>query len=63
MNAAHKNEATTSQTHHNERLKDLLLNHTYNRQSKAVGNKPSAHQLDSRIEAEYQMEAVFRNLF
>ncbi len=63
MKAVHKNEATTIETHHNQRLKELLLSRTYNNESKTTDHKAPLHQLDSRIEAEYQMESVFRNLF
>ena len=63
MKAAHKIEASTTDTHNNLHLKNLLLNPAYKSQHKAAESKSPAQQLDSRIEAEYQMEAVFRSLF
>lgn len=63
MKSAHKIDTTLQHTRHIERLKELLLSRKYSSQSNTALPRVALQPIVSRIEAEYQMETVFRNLF
>jgi len=51
--------ATNQQPSH---LESLLLDKTYTKNYSGKENCKTAQQMDSRIEAEYQLEKIFKNM-
>ena len=63
MVAANKIEPGFNTQQHSTRLGRLLLDLNYKKQNLTVDNKSSIENNQSRIEAEYQMEEIFKCLF
>ena len=63
MVAAKKVEHIPQANQHAARLESLLLNLNYKKNNSSNKHKHTTQGLYSRIEAEYQMERMFMNLF
>jgi len=63
MVAAKKIDAGFYTPQHSTRLNSLLLDINYKKNNSTIHNKASVETNLSRIEAEYQMEEIFKSLF
>ena len=63
MVAAKKISPSTNTSQHFSRLTRLLLDPNYKNSYSTNANKPDKTDNSSRIEAEYQIEKVFMNLY
>lgn len=62
MQAVKKNEVTPEENKYNKRLKDILLSRNIQSFNLAPAQTATAQAIDSRIEAEYRLEKIFRNM-
>ena len=63
MVTAKKIEQVFNTPQHSTRLSSLLLDCNYKNNNSTIYNKSSVETKQSRIEAEYQMEEIFKSLF
>lgn len=62
MQTAKKLDQTPAKGQQTSRLESLLLDKDYTKQYSSKENFKSAQEMDSRIEAEYQLEKIFKNM-
>lgn len=62
MQAVKKSEELPVENKYNKRLKDILLNRNIQSFNLSPAQSGTAQALDSRIEAEYRLEKIFRNM-